>query len=301
MSSFSNPEWSYARHQNHEQDQGQTEELPSCYTAPESIDAWRHRRMRENLLPLIKQFPASTWLTVGDGRFGCDANYLEKQGLDVVASSLTDNTLVQAKGQGFIKKYRDLNAEEMDFPDSSFDFVLCKEAFHHFPRPALGFYQMLRVCRQAMILIEPIEDNRLFNQMKNWVKVAIRGDKSFLFEECGNFIYRVRIPEVEKMLTALNYRYLAYKKFNDFYHPRISHSKYSTLSYKTILTKMGLGVQNSLCATGLLGHGLATVICFKVEPTSELQRDLRQCGFRVKVLPRNPYLPEEEAVKNLIP
>jgi SAM-dependent methyltransferase len=51
---------------------------------------------------------------------------------------------------------RVLNAEEMrDLADGSFDLVLVQDGLHHLPRPTLGFTEMLRVARRAVIVIEP--------------------------------------------------------------------------------------------------------------------------------------------------
>ncbi len=69
-------DWSYKRHTNHEITHAQSELFPSAYTNSQSIDAWRHRRMQEIILPLIKFYPQSTWMTVGDGNFGSDAFFL---------------------------------------------------------------------------------------------------------------------------------------------------------------------------------------------------------------------------------
>jgi SAM-dependent methyltransferase len=51
--------------------------------------------------------------------------------------------------------YELANAEALPYAPRSFDLVLCKEALHHLARPVLGFYEMLRVCRQRAVLIEP--------------------------------------------------------------------------------------------------------------------------------------------------
>ncbi len=47
-------EASYNRHSRLETEQATDTELPSCYSAPESVDAWRHQRMLEMLDPLIR-------------------------------------------------------------------------------------------------------------------------------------------------------------------------------------------------------------------------------------------------------
>ncbi|MCX7986598.1 MAG: class I SAM-dependent methyltransferase, partial [Bacteroidales bacterium] len=54
-------------------------------------------------------------------------------------------------------KYRKENAEQLSVPDNSYDYVSCREALHHFPRPYLALYEMLRVSKKGIIIIEPID------------------------------------------------------------------------------------------------------------------------------------------------
>ena len=51
--------------------------------------------------------------------------------------------------------YTKVNAECTDIPSKSYELVLCKEGIHHLPRPILGFYEMLRITNNAVIIIEP--------------------------------------------------------------------------------------------------------------------------------------------------
>jgi len=51
--------------------------------------------------------------------------------------------------------YELANGEALPYASRSFDLVLCKEALHHLARPVLGLYEMLRVCRQRAVAIEP--------------------------------------------------------------------------------------------------------------------------------------------------
>lgn len=48
-----------------------------------------------------------------------------------------------------------LDAEQIDLPDNSYDIVVVQDGLHHLPRPVLGFTEMLRVARDAVVLIEP--------------------------------------------------------------------------------------------------------------------------------------------------
>ena len=89
---------SYEKHAAVEAEQATRSRLPACFADPESVDAWRHRRMHEMLVPLIEANPDSKWLTVGDGSYGSDAYFLQQQGVDVLA--LTDHTLAASSWAG---------------------------------------------------------------------------------------------------------------------------------------------------------------------------------------------------------
>lgn len=264
--------------------------LPPIFSSPDSIDAWRHDRMRDLVLPFIKNEPQASWLTLGDGMFGSDAYYLERKGAKVVASSLSDETLAVAQKNGFIQKYRIINAENIEEANEAFDYVYCKEAFHHFPRPYLALYEMLRVSKNAVILIEPQEPKaRPLNFLKKVIKKIWRKDDNTDFEVTGNFIYRLNVPEVIKIMTALDLRHMAYYKFNDFFLPSIAKGSRKGFNRHKLIFKLGLGFQNTMCTLGLIDYGLACVVLFKGRADEALWADLKQNGFTMKVLPKNPY------------
>jgi len=178
--------------------------LPSCISDPESIDAYRHKRMWGFAAPIFNSFSNVTLLTVGDGRYGSDAIILQEHDLDITATSISGETLKVALEKGLIKKYCVENAEKFSFLDNTYDFVVCKESYHHFPRPPIGFYEMFRIARKGVVLIEPIEDKkRFFDIVKSFAKKILRKNKNSLFEREGNFIYRFSIREIEKMMTAM--------------------------------------------------------------------------------------------------
>lgn len=283
---------SYERQRDHELSRSAHRQLPSCYTNPTSIDAWRHRRMHETIAPLIDKHPGATWMTVGDGRFGSDAYFLVQKGVDVLATSLTVDGLTEAKGKGFIDKYRLVNAEDIDLPDDSLDFVYCKESYHHFPRAYVAFYEMLRVSRIAVVLVEPQESKRrLLDWVKDFVKKSIRGDQSTEFERAGNYIFRVNVEEIKKMMKGLNYdTVVAVKPFNDLFYSRFSMSPSSGFSLGNLVTRLGIWSQNVLCASKALDYGLAAVIAFKVKPDDEVKAYLKSHGFKLHYLPKNPFV-----------
>ena len=115
--------WSYDRHKNHEMRLVQDEEFPSCYTGPDTIDAWRHLRFLECTLPLLTEWPVSEWITIGDGNFGSDAFFLRSHGVAVTATSISSNTLSIAHANGWIDAYAAENAESLSYEDNAVDFV----------------------------------------------------------------------------------------------------------------------------------------------------------------------------------
>src|SRR5213075_2707793 len=105
----------------------------------------------------LEGFPESSWVTIGDGRCASDARYIRSCGRSVLATDIAPQLLRVAKERGAIDDYRAENAESLSFVDEQFDFALCKEAYHHFPRPMIALYEMLRVARVGVVLIEPYD------------------------------------------------------------------------------------------------------------------------------------------------
>jgi ubiquinone/menaquinone biosynthesis C-methylase UbiE len=248
--------------------------------------------MHQTLTPLIQSYPCASWMTIGDGNYGSNAFFLLQNHADVLATSLNDEPLVLAQEKGFIKDYRREDAEQISATDNSFDFLLCKESYHNFSHPPIGFYEMLRVAKQGIVLIEPQETSRvfLFDHLKILVKKGIRRDKSVFFEPSGNYIFRLNVREVEKMLIPLNYNFIAYKRFNDFYFKHYAEEKFHRFSWATNFFKFGIYFQDILCHLKLLNFGLITLIVFKKSPDEKTLELLKKNGFHIYSLIQNPYI-----------
>lgn len=122
----------------------------------------------------------------------------------MLASDLSDKILHMSHSTiGFIKKYQVVNAEKMDFQNKEFDWVLFNEKYHHFPRSGVALYEMLRVAKKGVVLIEP--NDYLFINEK--VRTLIISKLLFCYnmltkknfditrlerhEATGNYIYRI--------------------------------------------------------------------------------------------------------------
>ncbi len=262
----------------------------------ESINFWRHERMYNTLKPLFSE--NKLWLTIGDG-LGTDANWLEKQNLKVVASDIADSALIKAKRQGYIKEYAKVNAENIQLDDNSFDSVICKEAYHHFPRPYMALYEMIRVSRKAVILIEPSDIGIEMPLMIMVKKILDRFSTNlinkiwknrFSFETIGNYVYKISEREIEKAAMGLNLRYIAFKGLNDYHSYKLDLS--APLTNRRIFNKVRrrIMLKNLLCKIGLIPYSLKVAVIFKEKPSETVLKALNEDGYKLIELPKNPYV-----------
>jgi ubiquinone/menaquinone biosynthesis C-methylase UbiE len=90
------------------------------------------------------------------GGVGGEGTYLCNRGLvDVTISDFSAQALHLCNKLDPRLKTLQLNSESLDLPDNSYDLVLVQDGLHHLSRPVLGFTEMLRVARKAIVVIEP--------------------------------------------------------------------------------------------------------------------------------------------------
>ena len=296
---------SYSLHKENYKKAGHDEKLLS-WKKKDTIDYWRHLRMYKSIDPLIESYPDAKWLTVGDGRYGTDANYILGKGIkQVLASDISDTYLELAKVEGFITEYSVQNAEKLSFENSTFDFVLCKESYHHFPRPGIALYEMLRVAKKAVVLIEPQDQNILIpsrfslksllfhskQTLKNVIKKIIRRSLYYnygQYETVGNYVYTISEREIEKVALGLDYPFLAFKMLGDYYEDGV---EFETISENSVLynkvnneiRKTEKQIKNGKAA------GLLVAMIFKEHPDKKCLDLMKEQGFVIRELPRNPY------------
>ena len=247
--------------------------------------------------PLIESYPHASWLTCGDGRYGKDAHYIEKNGISVLATDISDTLLIEGKKAGYIRNYQKENAEALSFGGENFDFVFCKESYHHFTQPMIALYEMLRVSSKGVILIEPLDqyiDSYVpeiwFRHFKNLIKILLgKKIEKHNFEESGNYIYRISKREIEKLSIAMNYRTVVFKGINDCYIKGVEFEKASPKSKLFRKIKRRIAFSNLLSRLRLNPYKLICAIIFKIEPDVILKNKLREKGHTVIDLPKNPY------------
>ena len=292
-------EESYSRHCENDERQygvnGQRTRDINAWIDQKSVGAWRHRRMLSAVDPLIEAYPKARWLTVGDSMFGSDAHYLLEHGVDVTASNISDAGFEEAAKRGHIKKWSVQNAEALTYPDGEYDFVLCKEAYHHFPRPPVAMYEMLRVARIGVVLIEPndryildtpfqaILNNRIFY----WLLANLLGlkEKRFDFEPTGNYVFSISKREIEKIALGLHCRLVAFRGVNDYATSRDHYEP--ALSGNAVYRRAGMlvGMHNVAAWLRLIKYRNLCAIVLKSTASTGVAGTLRLSGFDVMELP----------------
>ncbi len=258
----------------------------------------RQRTLNGALKPFISE--KSNWLTVGDYN-GVEANFLIENGQNATASDLSDAVLSEVAKHKYITAYKAINIENITFDDNTFDNVLCKEAFHHFPRPYLGLYEMLRVANKSVILIEPIDILSKMPILLFFKNILDRVNPLFInkiwknrfsFESVGNYVYKVSEREIEKIAMGINLPCVAFKGANIF----SSHKNYPQAKEVPINKKLWnkiisrLKFLDFLSYLTIIPHNSLCCVIFKKMPDEALLERMKKDGFKIILLPKNPYL-----------
>jgi ubiquinone/menaquinone biosynthesis C-methylase UbiE len=256
-----------------------------------TADYWRHRRMYE-----AAQYLAGSdneqWLTIGDGQYGLDSVRLRERGVaSVLPTDIADATLNEAKARGIVGDYRVENAERLSFSDRSFDYVFCKEAFHHFPRPFLALYEMLRVAKKG--IVEPQDPIGAPLKGALYLMRRLTGRQHHFdqhrYEDSGNYIYSISEREIEKACLGVNLPCVAFKGLTDLYvhGGEFEPAKFS--SRKFLRMRAVIALHDLLVRVALSRHNVLMCCLFKEEPGAEARRRFTENGWRFVDLPRNPY------------
>ncbi|MBN2485921.1 MAG: class I SAM-dependent methyltransferase [Bacteroidales bacterium] len=275
-----------------------------------TADYWLHNRMYE-AADCIAGHESATWLTIGDGRWGLDSIRLKKRGIaNIIPTDICETLLKASKEKGLIDKYHIENAEKLSFPDNSFDYIFCKESFHHFPRPYIALYEMLRVASKAVILVEPNDDPLVSTigfktfigyKIKNFLarkglckKPRFYGKTIFPdygYETSGNYVYSISNREAQKIARGLNLPQLAFKGYNSHYIKGCEFEP-ADINKSAIFKEIvdTVNYQDEKCKLGLLAYSGIMLIFFKEKASSLTINELKSRDWTIIDLPKNPYL-----------
>ena len=264
-----------------------------------TINNWLQSIFFSCIDPLLKAGELS-WLTIGDA-YGFDANYILNAGTkNVEASDLNDDFLKIAKENNIIDRHSAQNAENLAFRDNTFDYVLCKETYHHFPRPYAALYEMIRVAKKGMVIIEPQDPIIKMPSLLAMLNIVNKFNPALMkkiwknqisYEPVGNFIYKVSEREFIKFAAGLNLPAVAFKQINPhFYSEKTANLKASNTEKGFRKIKFRKNIADWLVKLTIIPGQVLSTIVFKEFPDAELTHTLEKSGYRIVTIPKNPYL-----------
>lgn len=243
----------------------------------DTIDYWRHERMYEAVFKCLSHTKQRKWLTIGDGRYGLDAIRMQRNGFEDVTATDIDAALLDASfSVGTLKSISEEDAENLSFGDNSFDYVLCKESYHHFSRPMLALYEMLRVASKAVVLVEP--------QDPYADAPLVPGPTVAVYETDGNYIYTLSRRELEKVAYGLGLPALAYKNFCDIYLEGVDTALASEDNPAFTHFRLGVEEIEARCARGEDKYNMLMAVVFVEKPDADCIKSFVECGWEIKSL-----------------
>jgi hypothetical protein len=242
--------------------------------ADDNDDTRRHHEMLAIGMQLLQPLPIANCLSIGDSRARDAAFAKSFFGCHAIASDLNTSQLKPAVLDGFVDEVRDIDVEAIPFADNSVDLIIAKETFHHWPRPFLGLYEMIRVARQAVLLIEPFDCCPI--QPTPYVEDGQFEDS---YEAIGNYKYQLSLREVLKAAWAMGLPAVAAMGFND---PYAQNQPFELWKHR----KLAL---DDLGYRGERQFNLMALAVFKDESSAKLAAQQPGSRGRFYRKPINPY------------
>jgi ubiquinone/menaquinone biosynthesis C-methylase UbiE len=276
----------------------------------DSVDDWRHFRMLDFVEPLVEV--SDKWLTIGDS-FGRDSQILKRKGVNtVVASNLDSRNLAIAQAAGTVDAFLEINAESIDLPDGSFDYVLCKDSLHHMPRPYLAIYEMLRISTKGVFFVDPQDSlvdwpvrktdfhRELVPDDLLQEKVSFRKNESdeeivsrFIdwYEDGAlNYVYTFSKRELRKLALGMGLPFYGFKCFNDWYDPNAAGENITENGPGFRKTIEQIALHDKICEIVGVPYAYITGMLFKKTPAPAVAERLQQLGYELNFTPTR-FLP----------
>lgn len=126
---------------------------------------------------------------------GRELGLLHSHGADITATDLTVEHLGPLVEEGIIREAAQQNAERLSYSGKSYDYGFVNAGLHHLCYPHAGLCELLRTARKAVIFIEN-QDSLLFTVRR------MLGKTGNDFEPAGNYVYRWKTREIEKICAS---------------------------------------------------------------------------------------------------
>jgi hypothetical protein len=168
------------------------------FTNPDSIWYWMHTHCLEQQNGFFRTLAPgrySDFLTVGDGYCAREGAWLKRvHGFNVCATDQETCLMTLDPVLDSVDEVEMADMNNLDFPDGAFDYAFVKESLHHDPMPYRAIYEMMRVSRKGVMLIEPNGDTHQPYQFTG-------------FEAAGNYLFAFNSSELVKVGLAMGYKY----------------------------------------------------------------------------------------------
>jgi SAM-dependent methyltransferase len=115
----------------------------------------------------------------------------------------------RARRYGFTARFLVADAEQLPFPDRSFDVVVVHDGLHHLDNPFRTIGEMARVARQGVLILEPAR--------AALTRLAVRAGLAEEVEEAGNYVYRLAPHEVVTCLQQQGFPHAAWRRTLMYY------------------------------------------------------------------------------------
>lgn len=232
-------------------------------------------------------FGSRSVVTIGDGRGGIDAIKLTERGAtDVLPTDISPFLLEKARAEGRISRFSVENAEKLSFSDAAFDFAFVKETLHHLPRPWLGLYEMLRVARLGVALVEPQDQTRTpYEVLRRLKSKAIPGE----YESGGNFVFRVSLEELYRVGLAMNLPAVAHRYETFATIDGSDFIKTDERSARALKWKLKRGLRRVMAVIRLIRPMILLAVVLKEPPKPEDVAWFETNGWKLKYLQSNPH------------
>ena len=132
---------------------------------------------------------------------GMDADYAARCGAQVVALDIStgclDRARIRAGRYGVDYTLVRGDAENLPFPDCSFDYAFVHDGLHHLPEPERAIKEMARVAQEGILITEPAD--------ANLTRLLIRTRVMKPYEDAGNYVVRFNAQRLELLCRDLGF------------------------------------------------------------------------------------------------